>query len=731
MRTLLFLLLPVFCFGQKVIRLVPASYDGRKVQYVQEESVIKDLFERRPFEIEIDVEDVTLVLKRSFVFSEDFKTNLKINKKDIPLTYRGKVKGEENSAASVTIYGDKIRGSYSYNGESIFFSPEEEVYNALPAMNKSFDCRAEEVSPEPVIRKTQTSGYMPCLNIRLEVDKDVFDKFKTEGNLTGFITGVWNEVFYLFEKEGITMYLSEVIIHKDQEKYDCDDSYDCLQMLGVTINSSNQSDLTQLWKLSTSASGGIAWLPGLCSGRLAYRTSYAGIEPNYQIFPNYSWTVMVAAHEIGHNLGANHTHACVWNGNNTAIDGCYKVEGSCGDPGLPSEGGTVMSYCHLTKAGINFNLGFGEQPGDVMRQVVSSAACVGNSCKNEDCIDVNLEVKYDFYPYEIGWKLYNSAGDLVESSSNAGKFLSGKVVNKTICLPVGCYKLILTDTEGDGMISTSGSCSAYGYFKISDHRELLKTSGWGESKEYDICIGGTIDNCEYINFDNRRILRYTEQDLGGFKASGNEIEISGNAWKCIEFPYKVTRNTIIEFEFYSDKEAEIHAIGLDTGNTKLNPLRSIQVYGDQKWGYQDNNNYSGGWKYYKVAIGEQYYRYKKSYIGDMKYMFFLADDDKRVGGNSIFRNIKIYEAGTCEQQEVQDFIWHSSRATEPSPVKVYPNPADNYIIITDKGRYEIYNTNGQIVADGLNDSHSVYVCNLVSGYYFVKTDQGTSKIFVK
>ena len=142
-KVLFFLLLSATAYSQQVISLMPATYDGTKVKYVQHEKVIKDIFNRRPFELEITVDDVTLELTRSFVFGDDFTINLKINQKDIPLTYRGKVKGAENSRTSVTILDKDIRESYSYKGENYFFSPEEELYNALHEMNKPFDCLVE------------------------------------------------------------------------------------------------------------------------------------------------------------------------------------------------------------------------------------------------------------------------------------------------------------------------------------------------------------------------------------------------------------------------------------------------------------------------------------------------------------------------------------------------------------------------------------------------------------
>ena len=72
-------------------------------------------------------------------------------------------------------------------------------------------------------------------------------------------------------------------------------------------------------------------------------------------------------------MGSEHTHKCVWNGNNTAIDGCYEPEGSCVRPPAPSTG-TIMSYCPR-----DFAKGFGSQPGNVIRNFVKTAPCFVHS----------------------------------------------------------------------------------------------------------------------------------------------------------------------------------------------------------------------------------------------------------------------------------------------------------------------------------------------------------------
>ena len=94
-------------------------------------------------------------------------------------------------------------------------------------------------------------------------------------------------------------------------------------------------------------------------------------------FPTYSWNVQVFAHEMGHNMGSNHTQSCSWNGNNTAIDACSPTEGGCASTygACPPGGGTIMSYCNVTNCGIDFNNGFGQQPGDLIRNRYNNAAC--------------------------------------------------------------------------------------------------------------------------------------------------------------------------------------------------------------------------------------------------------------------------------------------------------------------------------------------------------------------
>jgi hypothetical protein len=137
----------------------------------------------------------------------------------------------------------------------------------------------------------------------------------------------------------------------------------------------------------------------------------------------------VVTHEQGHNLGSSHTHACVWNGNGTAIDGCGPAagytEGTCAAGPLPTSAvkGTIMSYCHLVSGiGINFNLGFGPQPTAVIVNAVNGASCLttcGTACSaptisgvasiTYQSATVNWSSVQGSSSYDLRWKLASAS----------------------------------------------------------------------------------------------------------------------------------------------------------------------------------------------------------------------------------------------------------------------------------------------------------------------------------
>lgn len=77
--------------------------------------------------------------------------------------------------------------------------------------------------------------------------------------------------------------------------------------------------------------------------------------PIYTLPSSNYWPLFQVSHETGHNVFSGHTHCRVLSApdqvtyGRTYVDNCYKFEGGCfsGTQTVPTEKGTIMSYCHL------------------------------------------------------------------------------------------------------------------------------------------------------------------------------------------------------------------------------------------------------------------------------------------------------------------------------------------------------------------------------------------------
>ncbi len=114
--------------------------------------------------------------------------------------------------------------------------------------------------------------------------------------------------------------------------------------------------------------GGLAYLDALCTNT-AYAVSATNNTYTYPV-AGYVFDTDIVAHEIGHNVGARHTHSCAWN---PPIDSCVAAEGTC-YTGTKAKLGTIMSYCHLTPFGTE--LVFHARVSDYMATRLAARSCV-------------------------------------------------------------------------------------------------------------------------------------------------------------------------------------------------------------------------------------------------------------------------------------------------------------------------------------------------------------------
>ena len=125
---------------------------------------------------------------------------------------------------------------------------------------------------------------------------------------------------------------------------------------------------------------------------------------------------------------------------------------------------------------------------------------------------------------------------------------------------------------------------------------------------------------------------------------GHGITITGNTWEALAQDYTITADTILEFDFRSTSEGEVHAIGFDTDTLESEAL-AFKLYGTQTYGINTYNTYNSGgdWQHFRIEVGD-------FYTGDASQLFVINDHDANIfsGSNSSFRNLVIYEDGSQE-----------------------------------------------------------------------------------
>jgi hypothetical protein len=361
-----------------------------------------------------------LDLSRINIYTEDYTiyTSSEKKYKSNSIFYSAKLQGKDSSFACVSITDSTFNTYIMGDNEGWIYGL---INNKLHGVWHELDVRDSTVFTCNILKRdiehtnyntnnsytTDTIDRIKTITLYIESDYDIYQKFKKVEDVIKFIENIFAQTYMIYKQEGINIKINRFKIWDTPSGY----SEDGTTALFQFSRKYNQETLPETFGQLLSIRGGmgIAWISNPCDLSI-YRTSYCGLDLNTELFPNYSWNTMVMSHELGHNFGSHHTHACFWNGNNTAIDGCWFVE-QIYDKKCPElevtldTKGTIMSYCHInTKVGINYKWGFGQQPGDLIRKQVKEAKCIEYESVPINCNKVDSS--YTTLKIEISKKNY-------------------------------------------------------------------------------------------------------------------------------------------------------------------------------------------------------------------------------------------------------------------------------------------------------------------------------------
>mgnify|MGYP001558450080 CR=1 FL=1 len=224
---------------------------------------------------------------------------------------------------------------------------------------------------------------------------------------------------------------------------------------------------------------------------------------------------------------------------------------------------------------------------------------------------------------------YDAQGLLITVTDHAGRFTS-----------------FTYNAAGDLVSSTDALGQIWDYIYDNEHRLLQVIDPNNVIKVHNEYYAPPA-----VNFNNQFITDFSSQDgvhTVSIEDNGYTLHLTGNTWKKIPYLYTVTPNTIIEFDYKSTAQGEVHGIGLDSDNN-LEAGRVFRMYGTETGGYldayKDYVTYAPAWRHYKIQPYSYYRGRTYDNTQNLLHLFFANGHD--IAGptaESYFSNVRVYES---------------------------------------------------------------------------------------
>lgn len=488
-------------------------------------------------------QNIELELVPYTIFGKNFKVlnaqNEVVEPQNLGKFYQGIVKGDNQSTASVSIIDGKISGIISQKTGNFNLGLEGDsgnyiLFNEQDLKQKSnFTCATDEMSVrvmgQNLVKETPATSSLAsnvaCGSVEIYLEAD-FALFGQQGssiaNTVSYINSVFSKVATLYSNEGLSVVISEIKVWNTTDPYvGYTSTGNVLSAFRSTIGTSFNGRLAHFLS-GRSLGGGVAYIDVLCAKSYGHGVS-ANLSTNNPNLPTYSWNVEVITHELGHNFGSPHTQSCSWPGG--ALDNCYATEEGCPPGPAPTNGGTIMSYCHLTSTGINFANGFGIYPGNLIRS--RTQECLGSAVAPSNLAVLELYSTqvlvswthttglYTVEYRQVGAGAWISAGTSGNKNrtissltpntayewrvnANCSDFAMGTFTTNntpspgTYCIPThtnGCtYGILITSVLlGGTTLSSNSDCASGGYSFITSP---VKSLTLGQSNSFTVSLEG-------------------------------------------------------------------------------------------------------------------------------------------------------------------------------------------------------------------------------------------------
>lgn len=584
-----------------------------------EPAALNRLLSEKPEVLEISFPykegEITVELFKKEIFTEGFQA-VDQNKKPLDyepgVYYRGIVKNDPLSIVAFSFFKEEVIGVASALGTgnvvvgkvkeaAVYISYTDYTITGPNPFRCGTESLPENQKQQHSSDKKTTSAIADatpsCVRIYYEIAYQPYvDNGMNSTATLNWLTAVHNNIATLYANDNIQIALSDILLWTTQDPY----VYNYSGNLSYFSNyrSAFNGDLGHL--VNSPSTTSVAYLNSLCG---PYHYAYSGVSQYYQDIPVYSWTINAMTHEMGHALGSPHTHACVWNGNNTPIDGCGPAAGyneGCTGP-LPSSG-TIMSYCHLlSNVGINLANGFGTQPAQLIQNTINAKPCLGTNCLVSNCManvsdlsfntismtgtnvtltdNISSNWRYRVYlynddPWSANWNYTSSKTfNISNLLPNTYYFIEAGNVCSSGATIGWVRRMFLTDGDycnGDEFVDTGGK-----FYEYDDATSFVKT--------FYPDVNGTL-TMTFTDFDLE--FNYDFMTIYDGENTGAPIFINGNnlTGNTIPGPFVSTNPTgAITVEFTSDMNStddgwEANFTCIPLSSTEFESVSAIVVY---------------------------------------------------------------------------------------------------------------------------------------------------------